>query len=101
MYDFRSVVQSVAAGGNRIFFLSANPMRVSLIVSSTSSVTLTVGYFGGSGPAGLWTAVSAVSGITFPFSTCGPVMQQAVFVGNLAGGAVDVVVTEIFRIGDC
>jgi len=100
LYDFRSV-SAVVGSGSRIQFHTANPRRVSILVSGNVSVSYRVCYAGGSSLQSAWISAFTNVPATFTYRDCGPVMQQPIFIEHNGGVNITFTVTEVYRIGDC
>lgn len=100
-YGFNSVTLSVPAGTNRVQALNGNASRVSLIVSCANSNSIRVSSLGGSSADGVWVIVIGRDAIVFKFADVGPVMQQPVYVSHFNSVAVEIVVTEVYKLPGC
>jgi hypothetical protein len=100
-YTSNIVSLSVPTGAARVFFLPANPSRVSLIVSAATFVVARVAFFPGSLGEGVWVAVLTQFAVPLTYRDYGPPMRDAVWLSHSGAGSVTLIATEILKIPGC
>lgn len=100
-YSYNIVSISVPSAVPRVQFLSANPSRVSLLVSGEGFFSTRIATRGGSGSDGFWYVVNTQSGTPLTYQDYGPLIQDEVWLSHNQPTSRTLIVTEIVRLPGC
>lgn len=101
-YDFRKVLQFVAAGDDHVFFLPANPTRISFTVSSyPQSAALYISNKPGNDTADIWLTCDSRSGTIVTYRDVGPLIWEPIYAFHGGAAGVDMVIAEVFKLRSC